>query len=108
MSDDFEMKPVTLKQGMPKAQKNGLFGREQAMVESPGRMIVVVATMTVDEIVEKRIAEEQYPVVAFDHIEVIDDETRRSEALAIRDAEYKARTGQNQLDFDAPVGGEAE
>jgi len=100
--DTIEIKPVTLKQGLPKSEKNSLFGSEQTLIENPGREIVAVVTFSVDEVVERRMAGEMYPVVSIERIEAIVDDDARFEVLGFRDAAYKARTGTNQLDMLTP------
>jgi hypothetical protein len=104
---DYEVKPVSLKQGMPKAQKNSLFGSELAMIENPSRFLVAIVTFSIDEIVEKRIAGERYPVISIEQIETLGTEEAKSAALALRDEAYRIRTGINQLKFDG-IGDEPE
>ncbi len=95
-----EIKPTAFKRGVPAEQANGLFGVEDQLIEmAPGDQIVAVVTFSVDEVMEKRRAGEEWPVVAMKHLEPLWDEKASASALKLRDAAYKKRTGQDALDF---------
>lgn len=97
-----EIKPTAFKRGVPAEQANGLYGVEEELIEmAPGDQIVAVVTLTVEEVMEKRRAGEEWPVVTFKHIEPLWDEKSKAAALKLRDAAYKARTGENALDLAA-------
>lgn len=94
-----ELKPAALKQGMPKAERNGLFGNEEQLIElaREGKPLVAVVTFVLPKVIHDEIADERYPVVEIAHIEPIfgDD----SAVVKLRDKAYKARTGENALDL---------
>lgn len=93
-----EIKPTAFKRGVPAEQANGLYGVEEQLIEmAPGDQIVVVATFTVEEVMEKRRAGEEWPVVGMQHLEPLWDEKAATAALKLRDAAYKKRTGQDTL-----------
>lgn len=95
-----EIKPTAFKRGVPAEQANGLFGVEDQLIEmAPGDQIVAVVTFSVDEVMEKRRAGEEWPVVAMKHLEPLWDEKASVAALKLRDAAYKKRTGQDALDI---------
>lgn len=95
-----EIKPTAFKRGVPAEQANGLFGVEEQLIEmAPGDQIVAVVTFNVDEVMEKRRAGEEWPVVAMKHLEPLWDEKAATAALKLRDAAYKKRTGQDALDI---------
>lgn len=95
-----ETKPTSFARGVPAEERNGFFGLEDDLIASAGdRQIVAVVTYSVDEVVSKQIAGEQYPVVKATHIEPLHEEKQIAAALKLRDAAYKVRTGQNALDL---------
>ena len=92
------VKPTALKRGMPGEQSNGLLGIEEDLIARPeGDVIVAVVTFTVDEVMVKRHAGEEWPVVAIKHIEPLHVEKDIAAAVKLRDAAYKKRTGENAL-----------
>lgn len=93
-----EIKPTAFKRGVPAEQANGLYGIEDDLIDLPaGEQIVVVATLTVEEVMEKRNAGEVWPVVGFTHIEPLHHPDAITAALRLRDEAYKKRTGQDAL-----------
>lgn len=93
-----EIKPTAFKRGVPAEQANGLYGIEDDLIDLPaGEQIVVVATLTVEEVMEKRNAGEVWPVVGFTHIEPLHHPDAITAALKLRDEAYKKRTGQDAL-----------
>ena len=95
-----ELKPTAFKRGVPAEQANGLYGIEDELIDlAAGEQIVVVATLTVEEVMEKRNAGEVWPVVGFTHIEPLHHPDAIAAALKLRDEAYKKRTGQDALDI---------
>lgn len=94
------VKPTAFKRGFPAEQSNGLYGVEERLIGMPeGEQIIVIATLTVDEVMEKRHAGEEWPVVVFKHLEPLWDAKAAEAAIKLRDAAYKKRTGENTIDF---------
>lgn len=106
-----DIKPTSFARGVPAEERNGFYGIEQDLIEGAGgQQIVAVVTYSVDEIVQKQIAGEQYPVVKLTHIEPLHVEKDIAAALKLRDSAYKTRTGMNALDlgdFDDDSRGDA-
>ncbi|WP_248240610.1 hypothetical protein [Microbacterium kunmingense] len=95
-----EIKPTAFKRGVPAEQANGLYGVEEQLIEmAPGEQIVCITTFSVEEVMEKRRAGEEWPVVGMKHLEPLWDEKASAAALKLRDAAYKKRTGQDALDI---------
>ena len=93
-----EIRPTSFKNGVPKEERNGFYGIEAALIEGAGdQQIVAIVTYTVDEIVQKQIAGEEYPVVKAVHIEPLHVDADIKKAIALRDSAYKKRTGANTL-----------
>lgn len=83
-----DLKPTAFKNGAPKAERNGMFGNEERLIDSAkaGERITAIVT---------------YPIVAAVHIEPLFDADRAEAAQKLQAAEYKARTGEGALDFGA-------
>ncbi|WP_137843821.1 hypothetical protein [Microbacterium sp. 2FI] len=97
---EMETKPTSFARGVPPEERNGLYGIEDDLMEAGGgEPVVAVVVYAVDEVVHKEIAGERYPVVKVVHIEPLRDEKSVAAALRLRDAAYKARTGENALDL---------
>lgn len=95
-----EIKPTAFSKAMPAEQANGLYGVEERLIEmAPGEQIVTVTTWTVEEVMEKRRAGHEWPVVKPAHVEPLWDEAAQEAALKLRNAAYKKRTGQDALDI---------
>jgi hypothetical protein len=95
-----EIKPTAFQRGVPAEQANGLYGvEEQLIAMAPGDQIVCISTYSVEEVMEKRRAGQEWPVVAMKHLEPLWDEKAAASALKLRDMAYKARTGQDALDI---------
>lgn len=96
-----ETKPTTFKNGVPKAERNGMFGPEETLIElaKSGTQITAIVTYSVPKVIHDEIADERYPVVQIDHIEPMFSEKEASAAIKLRDAAYKARTSQDALDL---------
>ncbi|MBS0231750.1 MAG: hypothetical protein JSS52_11415 [Proteobacteria bacterium] len=73
-----EIKPTSFKNGVPKAERNGMFGSEEKLIElaKAGRQLVAIV-----------------------HIEPLFDQERSTAADEIRAAAYKDRTGTDALDL---------
>ena len=97
---------MVLARGVPAEQANGFYGIEDDLIEEAGgEQIVAVVTFVVDEVVEKRVAGEQYPVLKMKHIEPLRVQADAEAAIKLRDAAYKKRTGENALDLGADFEG---
>jgi hypothetical protein len=93
-----EIKPVAFARGVPAEELNGLYGLERFLLENPGESVTVVATLSVDEIVTKELAAEQYPVLKWKQIEPIRSDAATSTALSLMRDAKAARTGGATLD----------
>lgn len=99
-----EVKPTAFARGNPPEERNGFYGLEQALIESassaaPAEPIVAIVTYTLEEVVTKTLASETYPVVKAFHIEPVLEAKAREQAVVLRDAALKARTGVEQLEL---------
>jgi hypothetical protein len=97
-----EIKPVALKRGMPKAERNGLFGAEDVLIERghEGRPVVAIVTYVVPKVMHDEIEDERWPILEHVAIEPLFDDDAETAAVALRDAQYKARTGADTLDLE--------
>lgn len=95
-----DTKPTSFARGVPAEQSNGFYGIEDDLIEEAGgEPIVAIVTYQVDEVVEKHVAGERYPVVKIKHIEPLREQKAAEAAIKLRDAAYKKRTGENALDL---------
>lgn len=96
-----ELNPTALKQGMPKAERNGLFGSEERLIElaRAGEKVVAVVTFAIPKVPHEEIEDVRWPVVEIVHIEPMFAEKDEQAAVKLRDAAYKKRTGENALDL---------
>ena len=94
-----EILPVALKQGLPVAKHNELYGLEKAIMDAPGSQITAIVTFGLKDITHQELAGTRRPIVEFQHIEPITDTNRVVEVIAIRDEAYTERTGADTLDF---------
>lgn len=96
-----ETKPTSFKNGVPKAERNGMFGAEEKLIElaKAGGTITAIVTYSVPKVIHDEIADERYPVAQIDHIEPLFGEKDAAAAVKLRDASYKARTSQDALDL---------
>lgn len=98
---DIEIKPTTFARGVPKAQHNGFYGIEQRLLDMPiGTQVQAVVTYEVKDDITKRGEGVRYPVIGVEHIEPLFDAERSEASLVLQRAEYKDRTGSDQLDLD--------
>jgi hypothetical protein len=98
-NEKVEILPFALKQGMPAAKHNGLYGLEKAVMDAPGSQVTAIVTFGLKDIDHKELAGTRRPVIEFQHIEPVTDTDRLVELVALRDEAYKERTGSDQLDF---------
>lgn len=98
-----EIKPTSFARGVPPEERNGFYGMEADLIEqaSSASPIVAVVTYTLDDVVQKVVKGEQYPVVKAFSIEPLHDEEAVRVAVALRDAQMAARTGVEQLEMPA-------
>ena len=95
-----DTKPSAFMRGVPAEQSNGFYGIEDELIEMPaGEQIIAVVTYTVEEVMEKRNAGEQWPLIKVLHIEPLRDQKAAEAAVKLRDSAYKKRTGENALDL---------
>ncbi|ALJ20402.1 hypothetical protein [Microbacterium sp. No. 7] len=96
-----DIKPTSFARGVPPEERNGFYGLEEELIEQAGsaQPIVAIVTYTLDEVVQKVVAGEQYPVVKAFSIEPLHDEKAIAQAVNLRDAALKERTGVEQLDL---------
>lgn len=100
-SKRMDVKPTSFHRAVPPEERNGFYGMEEELIEAAGeaRPIVAVVTYVLDDVVQKVVKGEQYPVVKVFSIEPLQDEKSVKAAVALRDAAMKARTGVEQLDL---------
>lgn len=96
-----DIKPTSFKNGVPKAERNGMFGNEEKLIElaKAGTRLVAIVTYDIPRVMHDEIADETYPVVSLAHIEPLFDVHLSDAAEAIREEAYKARTGAEALDL---------
>ena len=96
-----DLKPVSFKNGVPKAERNGMFGNEEQLIElgASGAQVLAIVTYSVLKVMHDEVADERYPVAQIDHIEPLFDEKAAAAAQKLRDQAYKARTGMDALDL---------
>ncbi|WP_083370838.1 hypothetical protein [Microbacterium paraoxydans] len=96
-----QMKPTSFKNGVPKAERNGMFGAEDRLIElaKAGGTVTAIVTYSVPKVMHDEIADERYPVVQIDHIEPLFEEKAEASATKLRDTAYKARTAEGALDI---------
>lgn len=94
-----ETKPATFKQGVPKSQKNGIYGIEDELVAEAGMPIVAIVTFEIEKVILEEISDERYPVVAITHIEPLRDAKAAKIATGLLEDAYKVRTAEGALDL---------
>lgn len=96
-----DIKPTSFARGVPPEERNGFFGIEEELIENAGTAapIIAIVTYTLDDVVQKVVKGETYPVVKAFSIEPLHDDAAIKSAVALRDAALKARTGAETLDF---------
>lgn len=90
---------VQIQPARPKDQHNGLEALEHDLLEDHGQTVTAVVTYAVAKIVDDLKKDEQYPVLYAKHIEPILGADMDA-AIALQQAAYKVRTGEDQLDLD--------
>lgn len=95
---------VQIKPSRPKDQHNGLADIEAELLAHPDAKVTAIVTFSVDKRVEdlSKSPVENYPVLGMKHIEPIRGELEQ-EAIDLQVRAYKARTGENELDFDTLI-----
>lgn len=96
-----ETKPTSFKNGVPKAERNGMFGAEDQLIELAKQdgIVTAIVTYSVPRVMHDEVADERYPVVQIDHIEPLFGDKESAAAIKLREAAYKARTSENALDM---------
>lgn len=96
-----DIKPTSFARGVPPEERNGFYGIEEELIAAAGtaQPIVAVVTYVLDDVVQKVVKGETYPVVKAFSIEVLHDGAAIDAAVELRDAAMKARTGAEQLEF---------
>lgn len=105
-----EIKKTEFARGVPKAEKNGFYGIEAQLIADPEKPIVAIVTFGVDEVVEKHLKDETYPIVAPRHIEPLHDQESIDAALKLQIAAREARgdvelpmPDEPDIDLDKPL-----
>lgn len=103
-----EIKPTSFARGVPPEERNGFYGMEEQLIEAAGSAepIVAIVTYTLDDVVQKVVKGETYPVVKAFSIEPIHEEADVRTLTDLRDAAMAARTGVEQLDLPEVDGDE--
>lgn len=101
---DEKKAPTSLKRGMPPEQANGMFGAEERimLLGVKGRF-TSVTTFEVADIIHSEADGTRRPLVELVHIEPIWSAEGIEDARRLQEAQYKERTGANQLNFDFPA-----
>lgn len=95
-----EIKPAAFVRGVPAENSNAFYGIEDELIELPaGEQLITVTTWVVDDVLTKQRGAQTYPVLKQVHIELLHTPDAIATALALRDAAYKKRTGQDALDI---------
>lgn len=96
-----ENKPTAFANGVPKAERNGMYGNEDLLIEraKSATPVVAIVVYSVPKVIHDEIADERYPIAQIDHIEPLFDDKSAAAAIKLRDVAYKARTGENALDL---------
>jgi hypothetical protein len=94
-----EVKPAAFARGVPAAEKNGIYGLEQAMLADPEAPIVAIVTFGVEEIVDKQLKGETYPIVSTRHIEPLRTREAIDVALKLQADARQNRVGAAELDM---------
>lgn len=106
-----ETKPVTFARGVPKAERNGLYGMEEYLIANVGETVTAVVTYEIEDAIHSESKDTTYPIVKPIRIEPIRTEEGQKSVLALADAAYRDRTGEGQLDLnfdEAADGGDDE
>ena len=96
-----DVKPTSFQRAVPPEERNGFFGMEEDLIAAAADAtpIVAVVTYVLDDVVQKVVKGETYPVVKAFSIEPLHDEDAVKTAVALRDAAMAARTGVEQLEL---------
>lgn len=96
-----QTKPTSFKNGVPKAERNGMFGAEEQLIElaKQDAHVLAIVTYSVPRVMHDEVADERFPVVQIDHIEPLFDKKAADAAIKLREAAYKARTAEGALDM---------
>lgn len=96
-----ETKPTSFANGVPKAERNGMFGAEEQLIElaKQDAQVVAIVTYSVPRVMHDEVADERYPVVKIEHIEPLFGDKESTAATKLREAAYKARTSEGALDM---------
>jgi hypothetical protein len=99
---EYKTDPTVLKRGMPPEQRNGLYGTtsDRLVALGVGERISAVVTFQVADIRSSEADATQYPLVEMVHIEPIWTAEGIEAVRGAQEAEYRERTGANQLNFD--------
>jgi hypothetical protein len=100
-----ETKPTSFKNGVPKAERNGMFGAEDRLIElaKQGGTVTAIVTYSVPKVIHDEIADERYPVAQIDHIEPLFEKKAADAAVKLLETAYKARTSEGALDLGEDV-----
>jgi hypothetical protein len=99
---------VQIQPAKPAEQFNGLVAIEDQILNAePGEKVYAIVTYVRAKRVEDELKDDYYPVLKMKHIEPILGGLEEA-AIALQTQAYKARTGENELDFTSVAGdGEA-
>ena len=90
---------VQIQPARPKDQHNGLENLEHDLLDDHQQTVTAIVTYAVAKVVDDLKKEERYPVLYVKHIEpILGADT--DAAIALQQAAYKVRTGEDQLDLD--------
>ncbi len=99
---------VQIQPAKPKDQHNGLEPLESDLLANSGQEVTAIVTYGVAKIADDLKKDEEYPVVYVKHIEPVLTPEAVEKAKELQVAAYKARTGEDELDFSSLEGGDAE
>ena len=100
---DYETAPVTLQNGMPPKERNGLYGAEDRLIElGVAKRFFAVVELEVADIRASEAKGSHYPLVKLHHIEPVWDEFDAA-GLAKTMKDAKEARGDVELDVPKPV-----
>jgi hypothetical protein len=86
---------------VPGEKLNGLVDLADQFINDETGRVVIIGVVEPSKIVHNVVKQETYPVVRFLQIEALSPELEQ-QGRTLLEAAFKARTGLEQLDFDAP------
>lgn len=97
---DYETAPVSLQNGMPAKERNGMYGSEDRLIEmGVGARFEAVVTIEVVDVRASQAKANHYPLVKLHHIEPVWDEF---DAQGLANLQKKAKEARGDVELDVP------